>query len=109
VLEHAIDSEVVLPADIIQAISARVLTPPAGLLRDDDVQVLSLLAGGATQADIAAGMGYARRTIQRRLADLYDRIGAANLDGARRLAIAWGLGDTGRDAGSDQLTEVVDD
>jgi DNA-binding NarL/FixJ family response regulator len=55
----------------------------------DQLAVLSLLAVGATHQEAAQALGYDRRTINRRLQRLYDRLG---LTAAQTLILAGANG-----------------
>jgi DNA-binding NarL/FixJ family response regulator len=55
----------------------------------DQLAVLSLLAVGATQQEVAQTLGYDRRTIHKRMRRLYDRLG---LTAAQTLILAGANG-----------------
>jgi LuxR family transcriptional regulator of spore coat protein len=57
-------------------------------------RVLALVANGRTNADIAARLDLSPRTINRHLADVYDRLGVD--DRAQAVAVALVLGELGR-------------
>lgn len=57
-------------------------------------RVLALVANGFTNADIGARLGLSSRTINRHLADVYDRLGVD--DRAQAVAVALVLGELGR-------------
>jgi DNA-binding NarL/FixJ family response regulator len=51
--------------------------PPAALAPEDE-RLVALLAGGASIAEVAATLGYSRRTVQRRLAVVRQAFGASS-------------------------------
>ena len=51
--------------------------PPAALAPEDE-RLVALLAGGASIAEVAATLGYSRRTVQRRLAVVRGTLGASS-------------------------------
>lgn len=64
---------------ITRAQTAAPLRPPPVLpLTDDDVELLSLLATGMTQASIAEELHLSAETVKARVARLYRRLGARN-------------------------------
>jgi len=67
---------------------ARRAVEAVGTLHPADVQLLALLAGGATVRDIGSRLGYSARTVQRRLAGLRAEFGVAT---NREVVVAAGL------------------
>jgi len=67
---------------------ARVVTEAVGTLDATDVELLALLAGGATVRDIGSRLGYSARTVQRRLAALRRQFGVAT---NREVVVAAGM------------------
>ncbi|HEY7268736.1 MAG TPA: AAA family ATPase [Dehalococcoidia bacterium] len=60
-------------------------------LEDDDIVFLSYLSQGLTNAEIAAAMGSTEETVNRRLTDLFGKIGASSRAGATTAALLGGL------------------
>jgi DNA-binding NarL/FixJ family response regulator len=67
---------------------ARFVADPVGTISSADVELLALLAGGATVRDIGSRLGYSPRTVQRRLASLRREFGVAT---NREVVVAAGL------------------
>jgi DNA-binding NarL/FixJ family response regulator len=67
---------------------ARVVAERLGTIDPADVELLALLAGGATVRDIGSRLGYSPRTVQRRLAALRRQLGVAT---NREVIVASGI------------------
>jgi DNA-binding NarL/FixJ family response regulator len=67
---------------------ARFAAGAVATLHPADVELLALLAGGATVRDIGSRLGYSARTVQRRLAGLRREFGVAT---NREVVVAAGL------------------
>ena len=72
----------------LQALGARSPAARAGGLSAREAEVLRLVAGGATNADIARELVLSVRTVERHVANLYVKIGASGRT-ARAVATAW--------------------
>ena len=67
-------------------------SPPASdTLTPRELQVLRLVAGGETNAEVAHRLGLSIHTVERHLANLYPKIGARGRSDATAYAIRRGL------------------
>ena len=73
-----------------EAPAARVGAWPAGL-SDREVEVLRLVARGATNKDVARTLGISHRTVQHHVAHIYTKIGVTSRAGAALFAAEQGL------------------
>ncbi len=67
------------------------VAPPARALTPREQQVLTLVASGATNEQIAARLGIARKTVERHVTNAYRKVGARGRADATRAALALGL------------------
>jgi DNA-binding NarL/FixJ family response regulator len=65
--------------------------PPAPLLTDREQEILSLLAGGARNRDIAEKLFISERTVKVHVSNLMDKLQARTRTEAVARAIQWGL------------------
>jgi DNA-binding CsgD family transcriptional regulator len=72
----------------LEGLGARPPAARAGGLSAREVEVLRLVAGGASNADIARELVLSVRTVERHVANLYLKIGASGRT-ARAVATAW--------------------
>jgi DNA-binding NarL/FixJ family response regulator len=84
--DHAVETELIEMLE--RTGGARVVTEAVGTLDATDVELLALLAGGATVRDIGSRLGYSARTVQRRLAALRREFGVAT---NREVVVAAGM------------------
>jgi predicted ATPase/DNA-binding CsgD family transcriptional regulator/DNA-binding transcriptional regulator YiaG len=80
-----------------RAALAAVALPPAALslpggLTARQAEILTLVAGGLSNRDIAARLALSAGTVERHLANIYSKVGVANRVGATRYALTHGLG-----------------
>jgi len=73
-----------------QAIASEKLRRDAGLTAEE-VQILSLMADGATNRDIAEALHFSEVTIKKKVQEILDKLGAANRTQAVAAAIRRGL------------------
>lgn len=71
--------------------------PPAEALSDREQEVLALIAGGATNAEVAAALGISPHTVKDHASSLYRKLGARNRSEAVQRAERLGL--TSRSSG----------
>lgn len=72
------------------AASGEPLEPPVALGRDD-LEIMRRLAEGKTVVQIAHDLSFAERSLHRRLAELYKRMGVENRQQAIAAATRWAL------------------
>jgi DNA-binding NarL/FixJ family response regulator len=89
VLAAALDGQVLLPLEIAVTLSHSDVDPST--FSPQELTWLRLLAAGATTNALAARSRLSDRTIHRRLADLYSRMGVHNRAEAIAAATRWGL------------------
>jgi DNA-binding NarL/FixJ family response regulator len=91
-LDVAVRCDATVEAELLEALErtggARIVTERLDTLHSADVELLALLAGGATVRDIGSRLGYSARTVQRRLAALRDAFGVTT---NREVVVAVGL------------------
>ncbi|MEO8690080.1 MAG: helix-turn-helix transcriptional regulator, partial [Solirubrobacteraceae bacterium] len=75
-------------ARVLEALGARRADARAGGLSAREAEVLRLVAGGASNADIARQLVLSVRTVERHVANVYLKIGASGRT-ARAVATAW--------------------
>jgi DNA-binding NarL/FixJ family response regulator len=77
--EIAARCHAVVEAELVEALErtggARIVAERLDTLPSADVELLALLAGGATVRDIGSRLGSSARTVQRRLAALHQAFG----------------------------------
>jgi DNA-binding CsgD family transcriptional regulator len=71
----------------------RVQAAPLGVLTPRELQVLRLVAAGDTSKEIAAALGATVPTINRHIANIYNKIGARGRADAIAFALRYGLHD----------------
>lgn len=74
--------------DTLRALGARLPEDPVGDLSPREVEVLRLVASGMSNDDIARELVLSVRTVERHVANVYDKIGASGRT-ARAIATAW--------------------
>jgi len=82
------------PAALASATAAQALdrpVPTSGGLTSRETEVLSLLAGGESNAQIARRLGLSTHTVERHVANLYRKIGARGRADATAYAVRSGL------------------
>ncbi len=89
VLAAALDGQVLLPLEIAVTLGHPDIDP--GIFSPQELAWLRLLAAGATTSALARRSRLSDRTINRRLANLYSRMGVRNRAEAIAAATRWGL------------------
>jgi pimeloyl-ACP methyl ester carboxylesterase/DNA-binding CsgD family transcriptional regulator len=79
------------PAETPSAVAARRPVPPSDGLSPRELEVLRLLAGGESNAQIARRLGLSTHTVERHVANLYRKIGARGRADATAYALRHGL------------------
>ncbi len=87
--ERVIDP-MVMPAVISRA-TQRATLPPPDALSPRELDVLNLLAAGATSKEIAIELGLRPKTVENHRARILDKLGTVNSAAAVRAALARGL------------------
>lgn len=94
VLGAALAGRVLIPFEVAATLGLPAAQPDPARFTSEELGWLRMLAAGATATALAEQSGLSNRTMYRRLADLYTRLGVHNRAEAITTATRWGLLDT---------------